>query len=161
MLFPVLNIFPRTEKEKKRKSKTSPEQLAIRVPDPPSPSLSSFSTPPSSIHVPFLLSSLSTPRAIQSAIAMTVIMGLTPLAEGNTLASATYRPPTPQTRPRGSTTPSAARALIRLVPIWCAQLKPVDGGRLSAFSRIRSHAAKSASLTPWSIFSSSSSFSSS
>ena len=35
------------------------------------------------------LRSLSTPWAIQSAMAMLVIMGLTPLAEGKTLASAT------------------------------------------------------------------------
>jgi hypothetical protein len=42
---------------------------------------------------------------------------LTPLADGNTLASATYRPSMPQTLPCGSTTPECGDELIRHVPI--------------------------------------------
>jgi hypothetical protein len=45
-------------------------------------------------------------------------MGFTPLAEGNTLASATYRFLVPQTAPWGSTTPFEAWADMRFVPIW-------------------------------------------
>jgi hypothetical protein len=57
------------------------------------------------------------PLEIQSEIAIFVTMGLTPLAEGNTLASATYRPFVPQTWPCGSTTPFEGVALMRQVPI--------------------------------------------
>lgn len=60
---------------------------------------------------------LLTPLDIQSLIAIFVTIGLTPLALGNTLASATYSPSTPHTFPLPSTTLVRSLAPIRQVPI--------------------------------------------
>ena len=73
------------------------------------------------------LSSSTIPLAIPLEIPIVVIIGLTPLAEGNTLASATYNPCVPQTLPRGSTTLFFGLVPIRHEPIWCADAKPVSG----------------------------------
>lgn len=52
--------------------------------------------------------SLTNPLAIHSQIPILVTIGFTPLALGNTLASATYNPSVPQTLPCESTTPRLA-----------------------------------------------------
>lgn len=68
--------------------------------------------PPLTHHIFFAI-----PLLIQSLIAIFVTIGLTPLADGKTLASATYNPSTPHTFPVESTTPSFSSADMRHVPI--------------------------------------------
>lgn len=97
---------------------------------------------------PSLAMSPATFLEIQSEIAMFVTIGFTPLALGNTLASLTYRPSVPQTRPRGSTTPVLSDALIRLVPIWWAEANVATGGLLPWLSSSASQALKRGSATP-------------
>ena len=77
---------------------------------------------------------------------MMVIMGFTPLALGNTLPSATYRPSLPQTLPLPSTTPFSGLVAILHVPIWCADDHTPTGGLLPTLRTLLSHLANSLSL---------------
>lgn len=86
------------------------------------------------------------PLEIHSAIPMFVIIGFTPLADGKTLASATYKPCTPQTLPWESTTPVLGDGLIRHVPIWCAEPTMQGSGAVRPVVRtMSSHAANDVS----------------
>lgn len=118
MLYCVVLFCTPLELEKHRSSRqecdchvisyTGPRLLLTDQPNsfhplvPPSSPLSpSIRIPYGIIYSAFhsFLTSLTMPRAIHSAIPIVVTMGLTPLAEGNTLASATYTPLVPQTLP--------------------------------------------------------------
>lgn len=99
-----------------------------------------------------LFKSLTMFRAIHSLIAIFVIMGFTPLALGKTDASATYRPSsTSQTRPRASTTPCDGVALIRHVPIWCADMNTVSGSGRPLARTSSSQLLNAGSLMPLSV----------
>ena len=102
--------------------------------------------------------SARTVRATRRAKAITVIIGLTPMAVGNSDESATYRPVTiatatasARTRPFGSHGCSRALAPIRTVPIWWAEKTEPRFGRKSMRSMRssnRPNAAASALVEP-------------
>ena len=66
---------------------------------------------------------------------MVEIMGLTPEAEGSTLASAHHTPWTPRTAPEGSHVPSPGREDMRHEPIWCALPNALEGVASTCFAQ--------------------------